>query len=758
MDLNLCVMQPLGYIHSMGLLDAALYFRYQFARCGARVSLAKNRLRHGATNLIFGAHLGVPREMLEGNACVLVNLEQTGTNGAAIGPEYLELLRRLPVIDYDADNLAAYGGGAGHALVSFGFAPYLRGERLLPLEQRPIDLLFFGSINERRRRLIERIERAGRRVATFDAAVYGPERDAYVRQAKAVLNCHHYDAGRFEQVRAFQVLSLGTAFVAERLPATRPPASFDDCVTWFADAELESFFGGSFGQPAFLQSAAAQVDRFVDVDPLAQYAAALSMISALGRTSRGTARAAPRSATRIHLGCGADYRPGWFNVDLEARHEPDALVDFGAPIALPLRIDSTTCGPVVLAEQSVELIHVGAFALRAADLTAMMGNCLALLKPGAALVIDLPSSPPGAGWIHRDQVRILGAESWGPYTDRFWEAGWFDSRFALRSTTPLDAARKPCDPAQARSLRLVFEKVATTVSERMTARTLSASFGGMADPLDPLPVGAASTPTGPLNLLDAETARRSGLFVYDADGVRSMKFGSDSRTRQSGILLADPDRIVLDYPKLMMAAFYVDPQPRRVLVIGLGGGTLPRAVHRLSPQATIDVVEIDPDVVQVARRFFAFDPPAGTTIHVDDGRAFVQRASREGRQYDLVMLDAFVDADVPAHMQTREFLVEVASILSPAGTFVVNTSGSSRTYDRETATYASVFGPFLSLKKAMRVILARRADAPVPHLAANAEILEPALRPLGVGRDWLLPLLAVEPPPPSAAQVLFDPA
>jgi len=57
-NIHLCIQQPLGYVHSLGLLDQARYFRYQFRRLGAEVSLAKNRLRHDAVNLVFGAHLG----------------------------------------------------------------------------------------------------------------------------------------------------------------------------------------------------------------------------------------------------------------------------------------------------------------------------------------------------------------------------------------------------------------------------------------------------------------------------------------------------------------------------------------------------------------------------------------------------------------------------------------------------------------------------------------------------------------------------
>ena len=67
-----------------------------------------------------------------------------------------------------------------------------------------------------------------------------------------------------------------------------------------------------------------------------------------------------------------------------------------------------------------------------------------------------------------------------------------------------------------------------------------------------------------------------------------------------------PDRIVMNYPKMMLSALFVNPAPRSMLIIGLGGGTLPRTLRQVVPDTQIDVVEIDPAVVRVARRYFGF--------------------------------------------------------------------------------------------------------------------------------------------------------
>ena len=83
-DLNICVVQPAGYIHSLGLLDPARYFRYQLRQLGANVTLTKNRLQHGAINFVFGAHLGFDPAQRQRHTCVFVNLEQLGSGGQSL--------------------------------------------------------------------------------------------------------------------------------------------------------------------------------------------------------------------------------------------------------------------------------------------------------------------------------------------------------------------------------------------------------------------------------------------------------------------------------------------------------------------------------------------------------------------------------------------------------------------------------------------------------------------------------------------------
>jgi len=224
-------------------------------------------------------------------------------------------------------------------------------------------------------------------------------------------------------------------------------------------------------------------------------------------------------------------------------------------------------------------------------------------------------------------------------------------------------------------------------------------------------------------LIHSERSLYREVLVYQDGSERCMCFTQRCRVgRQTCMNMQAPDRFVMNYTQMMMSSLFVNPQPKSILIIGLGGGTLPRALSQVLPTTKIDVVEIDPAVVRVAKQYFGFAPDARTTVIEADGRVFVKRALRERRQYDLIMLDAFDHEYIPEHLLTREFLEEVQSLLSAQGVLAANTFSSSRLYDHESTTYFAVFGPFYNLKRENRVILATKGSK-LPDLAtieANA--------------------------------------
>lgn len=160
------------------------------------------------------------------------------------------------------------------------------------------------------------------------------------------------------------------------------------------------------------------------------------------------------------------------------------------------------------------------------------------------------------------------------------------------------------------------------------------------------------------------------ILVTEIGTTRYLRF--DNLT-QSAVDLARPERSVLAYDQELLLAFALRPSIRRVCMIGLGGGSLARAITRLRPEAEIDTVEIDPAVREIAVRYFLYRESDRVRTTIQDGRLFL---STSPQRYDLIVLDAFNSTGVPFHLLTREFFEIVRSRLTPEGLLAANFIGS----------------------------------------------------------------------------------
>jgi hypothetical protein len=478
---HLTVIQPAGYVHSLGFVDQARFVGYQIERFGAEVSFAKNRLRHDAVNIVFGAHLGFDPALRERHACMFFNLEQLGPGGAPVSAEYLSLLRTSAVIDYDSGNVSAYcSTPADVPLVPFLHAPYLKQDAPA-LEDRPIDLLFFGSMNERRRHFIERIESTGVSVSTFDGVVYGPERDQYIRQAKAVLNCSFYETSRFEQVRASHCLSLGTPVISERRAALNPPAAFEDAVFWLDTQQPELFFQGFFGSTDFYASARQKLAGFERLDPVEAYADLMAFAAGFYRGHLSSRSVHALQPAKIHMLGGREYRLGWCNVSADESQAPDLILDLARPQAFPIYGESPWTGQIEMAPEGVELIDAGDAPAYADDIAHFMRNALSMLAEGGQLHIDVPVGDSTYS-AHDPRIKRQFTEhSWHIFCEGAAKLGWIDARFERAELTWVDAHGQPASVQSAARMRLVLRKRLATPAERTLARVMRQDFGSFDD-------------------------------------------------------------------------------------------------------------------------------------------------------------------------------------------------------------------------------------------------------------------------------------
>lgn len=323
----------------------------------------------------------------------------------------------------------------------------------------------------------------------FDHPLYGEERDQFIRQAKAVFNCHFYESSRFEQARAFHTLSLGTPVISERTERTTPPPAFEDAVSWVSDDQLADFFQNEFMTPVWQERAQGQLRHFSNTDPQGQWQVAQQYCQALhGMEDKASKIWRP---TVMNLGSGKDYKLGWLNVDILERAQPDLMVDLGQAVTLPLRAKTLGGGHVLIEAGSLDGIYAKNAFEHVADMTCLMTNLLLLLKESGYLRIRLACQKV----ISRSQSNLIpmnsNEENWEHFTNKFWLSGWMSHKFEFESLTWLDELDNVCKKEEAASFQIDLQKKETTIREKSVARTMIQDFGNI--PSDTNESGAPET-------------------------------------------------------------------------------------------------------------------------------------------------------------------------------------------------------------------------------------------------------------------------
>lgn len=166
------------------------------------------------------------------------------------------------------------------------------------------------------------------------------------------------------------------------------------------------------------------------------------------------------------------------------------------------------------------------------------------------------------------------------------------------------------------------------------------------------------------------------IDISEESGVRYLHFGSD--WVQGAMRLRKPDALELEYTREMMAGLLLRPAPwpARVLLIGLGAGSLAKFVHRQLPDACTTVVEIASEVHGVARQYFRLpDEDARLRVVIGDGAGFVEQ---DGSQWGLIAVDGFDRHARAGALASQAFYAACRRRLAADGLLAVNMFGERR--------------------------------------------------------------------------------
>ena len=239
-------------------------------------------------------------------------------------------------------------------------------------------------------------------------------------------------------------------------------------------------------------------------------------------------------------------------------------------------------------------------------------------------------------------------------------------------------------------------------------------------------VAWSMSPARTIGSLEHEEVSAFSRIRVRRDGdVRAMTFVRDDGQEvvQSRLNLTAPATLVSPHARGMFASYLYQPHPRRVLIVGLGGGAMVRFLTHHEPQVLVDAVEIDPVVVRLAAEYFGVRAGGNVRVHTADAVKFVESTTD---RYDLVLMDAFLrpsdDTDaagVPTRLKTLAFLGHLKRALAPGGVVAFNVNEHDSMAD-DIAAVATAFGRVVTYRSPPadnRVVIAAEGS-----IAADDEV------------------------------------
>ena len=211
---NICLVKPDNYIHSFAFLELGELLYFSLQELGHEVTFGFNNLEPTATNILIGCHLLDPSFITQiPPSTIILNTEQIYGETDWNKPIF-EWTKHFQIWDYSPKNIEKLNqmGIERTRLLRIGFQKELA--RLSINKSKEVDVLFYGSVNERRKTVLDGLEARGIKVKVL-FGVYGKERDEWIERSKVVLNHHYYEAQIFEIVRVFYLLTNSVAVVGE---------------------------------------------------------------------------------------------------------------------------------------------------------------------------------------------------------------------------------------------------------------------------------------------------------------------------------------------------------------------------------------------------------------------------------------------------------------------------------------------------------------------------------------------------------------
>jgi len=422
------VVSPPGYRHSAAFHEVAESLHHAIRALGHEATVGYNRFAPGATHIVLGSNLVGPEAVgTIPPGSVIYNLEQIDADSRWWHAGLQALVARHETWDYSRRNIETFAQlGVTRAVhhVPVGYVPEL--SRIPPAAVEDIDVLFYGSVNERRAAVLDALRAQGLNVVQL-FGIYGRERDAHIARAKVVLSLHLYPAKILEAVRIGYLLANHKAVVAECEPDTAFEPGIEQAVRLAPYDRIVDTTLRLVRAPAERAALAEAGFRWLAAQPLNE-----ALAPHLDRLARAAAPTAPAPVpARLRLGGVSAPADGWLCADA---HNAAADLPFGPDAPLPLggTFDTLRFGRVTLTPERFDEIDAGDWPARVPDLEVFLRDCARLLRFGGRLQVRVPHDLSADGWTRPGTRRVFSERAFGGYGDAHVTLGWGDCALELR--------------------------------------------------------------------------------------------------------------------------------------------------------------------------------------------------------------------------------------------------------------------------------------------------------------------------------------
>lgn len=173
-----------------------------------------------------------------------------------------------------------------------------------------------------------------------------------------------------------------------------------------------------------------------------------------------------------------------------------------------------------------------------------------------------------------------------------------------------------------------------------------------------------------LDLVRTRVERAVAPAIHDDGDERCLRFSNG--VVQSAMRLSDPVALELSYTRALMGFLLFHPEPRHILAVGLGGGSLPKFCYHALPQTQVTALEIDPAVIALRGAFRIPPDDARFRVIATDARGYI---GHDDAQADVIILDAYDAIGLPGSLCTESFYNDCRQALGGRGVLAANLWG-----------------------------------------------------------------------------------